>query len=205
MPFRHTEATRALRLQRDKNRMRAYFRSERKKLSNESRSLLDSALLANTALLPCFQQAKLILFYYPVKGEPNLLPLARHALSSGKRIAFPRSNAETCTMTFHEVSDLSELSIGTYDIPEPSDTIPAITDFSDSICIVPALCFDYFGYRLGYGKGFYDRFLAQYPGITLGLTYGSFLQERLPHGPYDRQVDFIITETGEILPYEAFS
>ena len=160
------------RLQKEKKRMRSYFREERKKLSVESRSLLDSALLANTAMLPAFQNAPLILFYYPVKGEPNLLPLARHALSLGKQIAFPRSDPNSNAMTFHTVRDLKELSIGAYDIPEPGAELPAVTDFSHSICIVPALSFDYFGYRLGYGKGYYDRFLETYPGISMGLTYG---------------------------------
>ena len=63
-----------------------------------------------------------------------------------------------------------------------------------ALCLVPGLCFDGKGYRLGYGKGYYDRFLAKFRGATLGLCYNDFLQDCLPVGDYDLPVQQIATE-----------
>lgn len=189
-------------VQQNKAQMRLYYRTVRKKLSSESRNLLDSALLANTVSLPCFQQADWILFYYPTRGEPNILPLARRALQMEKKIAFPRSDPETCTMTFHRITDFTQLTVGTYDIPEPDASLPIPTASKQTLCLVPALAFDHFGYRLGYGKGYYDRYLKTFPGTTIGLVYSGCLAELLPHDSHDRKVQRIITEKGDMFPYE---
>ncbi|MBE6546715.1 MAG: 5-formyltetrahydrofolate cyclo-ligase [Ruminococcaceae bacterium] len=201
MPFSPVESEEQ-RLKRQKKALRAHYRMLRKQISPESRNLLDSALLANLAGHSLFQRAEKILFYYPVKGEPNLLPLVKYALQLKKTVAFPRSDTETYTLSFHRISELKELSLGAYDIPEPPEAHPMLTDFSDALCIVPALAFDRFGYRLGQGKGFYDRFLATFNGTSVGLLYGRFLTDQLPHDQYDRSVDLMITEKGDILPYE---
>lgn len=185
-----------------KKTARQHFRELRKRISAESRCLLDSALLANIANLDCYKNAGTLLMYYPFNGEPNILPLARHALSVGKTVAFPISHVETNTLTFHAVSRLEDMEYGEYGIREPSFEQPQITEFSGSMCIVPALAFDYFGYRLGYGKGYFDRFLEQYDGFSVGLIYSYSLSELLPRDTYDRKVDLIITEKGEMLPCE---
>ncbi len=63
-----------------------------------------------------------------------------------------------------------------------------------SICIVPAFMFDKNGYRLGYGKGYYDRYLSRYEGTTIGICYSENLQTELFHGKYDRSVDLVVTD-----------
>lgn len=181
---------------REKKELRAHYREIRNRLSLESRHLLNEAICSNLATLPCFETADTILFYYPIQSEPNVLPLARHAKDLGKRIAFPVSNESTCTLTFREVASIESMTEGAYGIPEPSDTDPIVTDFSHALCIVPALSFDPFGYRLGYGKGYYDRFLADFGGISVGVAYCCCMDERLPKGEYDRAVDQIVTEKG---------
>ncbi len=201
MPFCIPESPEQ-RIKREKKGLRAHYRMLRKQISPESRNLLDSALLANLANNAAFKQSKRILFYYPVKDEPNLLPLVRYALSLHKTVAFPCSDTEHFTLTFRCITDLGELSLGAYDIPEPTSAHPILSDFSDSLCVVPGLAFDYFGYRLGQGKGFYDRFLSSYHGTSVGLSYSRCLLEQLPHDRYDRTVDLIITEKGEMIPYE---
>lgn len=190
------------RLIQQKKSARSHFRALRKRLSAESRTLLDAALLANMANQDCYKNAKTILMYYPIHDEPNVLPLARHALSVGKTVAFPVSHPESGTLTFHAVSELERMVVGEYGIPEPTPDMPTVTDFSDSVCIVPALAYDYFGYRLGYGKGYFDRFLEHYEGLSVGLVYSYSISELLPRDPHDRKVDLIITEKGEMMPCE---
>ena len=177
--------------------LRAHFKELRKGISNESRFLLDTALFSNVAALPQFKEANTVLCYYPVKGEPNIIPLIKHAIKLGKRVAFPISHEKERHLSFHSVSDISELSIGTYGIPEPTSTAPEITDFENSLCIVPALAFDTQGRRLGYGGGYYDRFLSGFRGVSLGLAYSFFLVDELPTDEHDALVDIILTEKGE--------
>lgn len=185
-----------------KDLSRAHFFEIRKSISTESRFLLDTALFSNTANLSEFKSAKTVLCYYPIKGEPNILPLIRHAQNEGKIIAFPISHVKERRLSFHILSDLSELSIGAYGIPEPPSELPELTSFSDSICLVPALAFDKIGRRLGYGGGYYDRFLSQFSGVKLGLAYSNFYVDLLPAEKHDATVDIIITEEGGYRPYE---
>ena len=77
--------------------------------------------------------------------------------------------------------------------PDPSRSRPALSG-GNALCIVPGLGFDSKGYRLGYGKGYYDRFLSGFHGITVGLCYSACTKWMLPHGYYDRPVDILITE-----------
>ena len=66
--------------------------------------------------------------------------------------------------------------------------------YKNSLCITPGLVFDNEGYRIGYGKGYYDRFFNKYDGVKIGITYKDTLLESVPHEEYDNQVDFIITD-----------
>ena len=91
---------------------------------------------------------------------------------------------------------LEELESGSFGVREPSLAAPQYNMDLDgqALCLVPGLCFDNKGYRLGYGKGYYDRFLARFRGVTLGLCYNDFLQDCLPVGDYDLPVQQIATE-----------
>lgn len=186
----------------DKKEARSYFLSLRKSISDDSRFLLDSAIFSNAAIIPQYLQAKTILCYYPIRREPNIIPLVRHAQELGKTVCFPISHVNERRLSFHAISDLSELTMGAYGIPEPPSELPEITDFSDSLCLVPALAFDKSGLRLGYGGGYYDRFLFEFKGFSMGLAYSGFFVDTLPADPHDAKVDIIITENGGYFPYE---
>ena len=105
-------------------------------------------------------------------------------------------------MSFHLVNDLNELQNGKFSLKEPDINLPKWEyndDFkSDAICIIPALAFDEAGYRLGYGKGYYDRFLSGKNITRIGVVYSEFIIDKLPLGRYDLPVDFIVTEKGII-------
>ena len=186
----------------EKHKIRAHYRKERAALSNEARELLDIAICANLSELPVIKKADTILVYYPVKNEPNIRPLIRTLFSSCKRVAFPVSNSDDCTLTFKYVESLDDMVLGTYNIPEPSKNAKVVVDFSNCVCIVPALVFDRHGYRIGYGKGYYDRFLKHFQGKSIGIAYSQFVVDNLPYEPTDVAVDIIITERGIILPHE---
>lgn len=148
-----------------------------------------------------YRYTKKILLYASAKGEPDTMNFASKAILDGRELYFPKSYAKG-VMRFFKVSDLGKLTAGKFGILEPSEDSE---EYSESIsgtdlCIVPGLCFDLCGYRIGYGKGYYDRFLSGFSGVTVGLTYSLLLSDNpLPREKrYDKSVDVIITERGII-------
>ena len=190
-----------LSVKEQKKELRKLLRQKRASISVEDKQAWDDALVASIASHPHYQSCEVLLLFSPVKGEPDLLPLAALALRQGKKVGFPISHPESRAMTFCAVRDLSELSKGTYGIPEPPPSGEILNDAPHALCLVPALAFDRYGYRLGYGGGYYDRFLADFHGISLAPTYHTLLCDCLPTDPYDRPVNLLITEKGEEMLY----
>lgn len=180
----------------DKHALRQHLKALRDGISPESREDGSRAIVRALSELPQYRDCKALLLYAPIRSEVDLLPLAELALTQGKVVAFPVSHTEDCTLTFHKITEWSQLRTGAFGIREPDISLPSVTDDSEALCLVPALAYDRFGYRLGYGKGFYDRYLDRFGGISIGICFGDCLCDRLPHHPHDRRVDLIVTEGG---------
>lgn len=146
--------------------------------------------------LASFRFSETIFMYAPINGEIDVMPIAESALALGKKVAFPICNPETHTMEFKYVKSTELLTPGHYSIFEPSAELETVTDFSKSICLIPGIVFDTEGFRVGYGKGYYDRFLADYNGTKFGLVYSDFILDIVPRGRFDRHVDVLISEKG---------
>lgn len=189
-------------LPEDKALCRKLFRDRRRALSPEARAEKSRLLCQAVLSLSSWQNSATILLYSPVREEPDLLPLARSACALGKQIAFPRCDAGNGQMCFRFVPSPDTLRKGKYGIPEPDGTMPEVSDFSACLCIVPALAFDTDGFRLGYGGGYYDRFLSAHREVTsLGAVFSDCLSGLpLPREAHDRPVDLLITEERRILP-----
>jgi len=100
-------------------------------------------------------------------------------------------------MRFYRFEGESALSSDRFGIPSPAAKEPLPTDTADMLCILPGLAADKNGYRLGYGGGFYDRFLCTFRGQMLFPLYDRFLLDAVPHEPHDIRIPLIITEKGE--------
>ena len=122
------------------------------------------------------------------------MPLFNIAKDREIKVAFPISIKDLSVLDFRVVSSFDELSIGAYNICEPSENSEKAIFSDRSICIVPALAFDRSGNRLGYGKGFYDRFLNSFTGLSVGVTFDELLCDTLPTDAYDVPVNIIITD-----------
>ena len=145
--------------------------------------------------LPCYRNCSLVLTYVSTAIEVDTIALIEHSLEEGKTVACPRCVDNTRLMEFYRISSLRDLEPGTFGVLEPKPIKEnLLTDFSDSVCIIPGLSFDRQGFRLGYGKGYYDRFLAGYSGTRIGICYSGCMHDRLPHGKFDRSVDILLTE-----------
>lgn len=158
-----------------------------------------SELLCNgIEALKEYKDADVILLYFPTRSEPDISPLADIARRDGKKIAFPISVTKDCTLDFRFISSTDELEIGAYGIREPRADSERATLSERTLCIVPALAVDTDGYRLGYGKGYYDRFLSTFEGSAVVAIHSSLVCERLPRNDTDIPIKTIITETGAI-------
>ena len=186
-----------------KREARAIFREKRRSLDPKKKAFLDEALCQRLISCEAYASADVILAYYPIKNEPDVLPIVRDALSRGKRVAFPISDTEGFELDFRFVRSLDDMVCGSYAIPEPTTDAEGFSsgESSKALCIVPGLAFDRDGFRIGYGKGFYDRFLSGFGGVSVGLLYEEFLTERLPREKTDAAVDIIMTEKEEILTH----
>lgn len=162
----------------------------------------DQTICSRLMALTCYRFAPTVLLYSPIKSEVDIRPLIAHALRHGKKVALPRCESEPGVMTFRIIENLLTLDEGSYGILEPSADAPILEkELSErqTFLAVPGLAFDRNGYRLGYGKGYYDRFLNVFKGITAGITYRDLIFDRLPRGFYDQRVALVINEGGTIL------
>ena len=159
----------------------------------------DAAICRAALSLVSFRHAEYVLLYAAMENEIDITPIAKEALARGKKIAFPRCDKESHTMRYHMVSSLSELAPDAYSILEPPADAPVYdpdTAVGSAVCVVPGLVYDRAGYRLGYGKGFYDRYLSAFSGCTLGVVYSDYILPSVPRGRYDVSVNILLTEKG---------
>lgn len=182
-----------------KNKIRDSYRQKRRELSPEQRASMDARIVAHFRALASYRFADILLAYYPLDGEVDIRPLLGDALAAGKRVALPRCASEGSDMDFYFISSLDELVPGRFGIHEPASDCERFdrTSETPSMIIIPALVYDRLGYRLGYGRGFYDRYVGTYKGVKAGLCYNAFVRSTpLPKGRFDIAVDYIVTEKG---------
>ncbi|MDL2232032.1 5-formyltetrahydrofolate cyclo-ligase [Ruminococcaceae bacterium OttesenSCG-928-L11] len=180
-----------------KRSLRQRYRSLRKSLTPEEKTDFDSRILHNLCSLDAYKSCKTVLTYVSTPEEINTHPLIERALADGKTVAVPYCIDGTRNMDFYIIHSLDELVPRTFGVLEPvAETSRKLTDFRHSICILPGIAFDQYGYRLGYGGGYYDRFLSHvYKGTTIGVCYDRCTKGFLSHGRYDVPCRMIVTET----------
>ncbi len=135
------------------------------------------------------KNSQTILLYYPHKNEINTIPIIEELLKRKKTVLLPK--VEKGKILPILISDISNLKVGFAGIKEPEGEI--FSKNSIDITVVPAVAYDRRGYRLGYGKGFYDRFLQDFKNLKVGLAYKFQVLDKIPFEKHDIPVDIIIT------------
>lgn len=184
-------------ISQQKKELRAGHKALRLNGDPAAQRTADRRIMQRILELPQYKEASLILAYVSQGGEADTLQLIVRALAEGKSVACPRCNKEDRSMTFHHIAALYQLSQGAYGIYEPLPDAPQVLpeEMADSVCLIPGLSFDASGARLGYGGGYYDRFLAQYDGVSIGLCRSESRSESpLPQDEYDIRVDVVVSD-----------
>ncbi len=158
---------------------------------------IDGAVRGMLSRLALYRGATTILFYLPIHEEISTYPLIEDALLAGKRVVLPLLDDTSSTMQWYEIKSMSEITRGSRGIAAaPKGARPlGLHDLLGSLCLVPGLVFDAEGYRVGYGAGYYDEFLAFYPGHKVGLVRSVQVSSNpLPREEHDIPVDVLVTE-----------
>ncbi|MFR8819807.1 MAG: 5-formyltetrahydrofolate cyclo-ligase [Evtepia gabavorous] len=148
---------------------------------------------------PKLAQAQTVMLYYGVGHEIRTEGLIQTLLDQGKTVCLPKCLPEN-QMEARAITSLEDLAPDRYAIPAPKDTCPVVEREKLDLILVPGLCFDSRGSRLGQGGGYYDRYLEDYDGVTIGLCREDFFQVNLPREPLDAWVRFVLTEEGQVWP-----
>ncbi len=147
-------------------------------------------------VLPEVERAHTVMLFYGVGCEPDTTELIEALWQRGKTVLLPRClpnrGMEAC-----RIESGSRLVCSAYGIPEPDQECPVVSRDKIDLILVPNLCCDQQGYRLGHGGGYYDRYLAGYSGMTVSLCPAQWLQKQLPRDVYDLPVRLVLTETKE--------
>ena len=184
-----------------KQRLREERLAARETLSEQERCVLDDCITQKLLATPEYSEATTVLTYVSVSSEVSTRMFIECALRDGKTAAVPRC-LPGHRLEFVAITSLEQLVPAPFNLLEPPKDLSALTEvqMSNAICIVPALLVDTKGYRLGYGAGFYDRFLSTYSGKKICLVYQHNLSKtELPHTEFDVPVDMVITESGVLV------
>lgn len=183
-------------LREEKKKLRRRFKEIRFRMPPVDKAEKDKKIFKRITELWSFKEAGTVFTYVSTPIEVDTKAMIVELLRTGKKVAVPYCIEHTYEMDFYYINNFDlDLAPRTFGVLEPKpERCIRVTDFSNSVCIVPALAYDLKGYRLGYGKGYYDRFLNKFSGITIGFIYSDCVVPHLPHGRYDKNVDILISE-----------
>ena len=137
-----------------------------------------------------FRLAKSIGCYYPIGSEVLTQDIMQEAISNGKEVFLPKVIGDD--LIFKKIQDLSSLEKGSFDIMEPKDDCPASKKLD--VVLVPTVGISRNGFRLGYGYGYYDRFLSKRNVTTIALTYAKQVVKSVHSSKNDVRIDWVVTE-----------
>ncbi|MBR2696008.1 MAG: 5-formyltetrahydrofolate cyclo-ligase [Parasporobacterium sp.] len=196
----------------EKNEIRKEVTEKKDSLSREQVEEWSLQLKEKFCSLDVYKEAECIYFYLSFNNEVQTTPMIEQALSDGKRAAVPVTLASGKTlykdgrpkrdyMEFIYLDSMDELSPGYMGIPEPDPEIVTreperVADEKKVLILMPGLAFDRSGNRIGYGGGFYDKYLSGHPAtefIKVALGFDFQLYETIPTEPHDEKMDRIIT------------
>lgn len=174
----------------DKKELRRAIREKKRAMTEEEIASRSAKLAELFRASEAYQKAETIYGYLPYNQEVRTVPMLEQALRDGKRVAVPKVYGEE--MKFLYLDDLSQVAKGYAGIPEPIADEPVAED-KTALVLMPGLAFDPQGHRIGYGGGFYDKFLAAEPTHpTVALCYEFQMLPQLETEEFDIPVDLVL-------------
>ncbi|QBP94357.1 5-formyltetrahydrofolate cyclo-ligase [Bacillus mycoides] len=187
-------------MREEKLRLRKQIIEHMNSLSEERYTTLSEQIAASLYAQKEWVEAKTIGITLSMEHEVNTYPIIEKAWEEGKKVVVPKCNKGTRTMSFRKISNFDQLETVYMNLREP---IPVLTEEVNAdeidLQIVPGVAYTERGERIGYGGGYYDRYLVHYKGKALSLAYSFQMVEHIPVEPFDKNVEKIITEKGTMV------
>lgn len=179
-----------------KGRLRKRCIEKRDSIDQPLREKKDEHIRSRLKLLKEFREAKAVLLFASFRTEPDTHLLIKDCLKQQKRVFLPRVNISKRELEIKEIDPSEELIKGHWGIPEPPDRAPSRDINEADLIIVPGLCFDRKGGRIGYGAGYYDKLLSNLkrPVPVVAIAYDEQIVETVPIETHDKRVDIIVTD-----------
>ena len=176
----------------DKNQLRQTLLEQRQALLSEQIHIASQRIQHRLVSQDFWGRAENVGLYFPMKNEVDTSFLLQQGLESGKSIYYPRVEQG---LVFSEINSLTDLVRGAFGLMEPQHTCPILKANENlDLILVPGIGFDTQGFRIGYGKGFYDRYLSHKKNFAVGLAYEFQIISEIIPDPWDQKVQFLITE-----------
>lgn len=178
----------------EKKELRQAVRRRLAALSPEELVQSDEALFERFLALPQVEAAGTVFAFWGIPGkEPDTAHLIGELVRRGRRVGLPRMLPEHRMEVRQYCPDRPMVQVS-FGISEPGEDCPLMDREEISLVLVPAVCYDRRGYRLGFGGGYYDRWLEGFSGVKIGLCRGAVLQNQVPVEAHDARVDLLLTE-----------
>ncbi|MEW8973496.1 MAG: 5-formyltetrahydrofolate cyclo-ligase [Tissierellaceae bacterium] len=179
-----------------KKQIRQEILEKRRKLKNIDHKNFSETITSSVLNSSYYKNANTIMTFISFSDEVNTHDFIRKAISDGKRVTVPITFPKTREIKASHILDFGELELGYYNILTPKkEFIRFIPPEEIDLIIVPGVAFDKNGYRVGYGGGYYDRFLSNLPNVvTIGIAFELQMIDEVPKDKFDIPVNFIFTE-----------
>lgn len=174
----------------EKSSLRKLLLERRDSFSSDFIEITSRKIQKNLKKIEEYHTAKTIGAYYSIGSEVRTHGILQEILSEGKNLALPRVEGDE--LVFCAVKRFEDLEKGEYGIMEPKQNCSIIEEFD--VALVPAVAMTRTGQRLGYGKGFYDRFLANRDTATIALAYSKSILKNIPSSDKDIKIQWVVTE-----------
>ena len=175
----------------NKQALRLEFLKLRETLAPDQIHQLSLEVQQRVLTLADFQQAESVALYYPFRSEVETLEILAMAISQGKKVFFPKVSGQA--LHYIKVTQPFSFQPGPWGLSEPPENEEAPLSHLDLI-IIPGVAFDHQGYRIGFGKGYYDRSLKEFHGCRVGLAYDFQIVPQVPTEPGDLYCHYVVSE-----------
>lgn len=183
-----------------KEQIRRDFKTRRRTLSCEHVRINSDKICENFLDSDIYKNCQNILAYSTIQNEVDLSQIINQALLDNKNLFLPRVEGDS--MNFFRINNTDKLQIGSYNILEPQNGT-VYQDSTNSIMLVPGIAFSTQGARIGFGKGFYDKYLSQHNSIfKIGIAYDWQITKSWVTNEFDINMNMIITEKREVKIYD---
>lgn len=179
----------------NKKALRELIYKKRSEMNLETKKQWDEEILSKILKSEYYKNSRVIFTYVSFQGEVDTIAFLKKALNDGKTICVPKVISKAEGMEAHEITSLDDLELSSYGILEPKIHCPLVNPLDIDLLIMPGVAFDKNNGRMGYGGGFYDRFLKKIKpqAMRIPIAYDFQIFDSIPLDEFDEKVDFIIT------------